>query len=164
MRLALCFAFALCIAPLIAAQAPPHLLLDKGDFARLNRLAKQQPWAARQRQAILDEATAFPGSYEKRFGLHGLKLPPDGGQWMHYYACPDTGSQLEFHPPDQNVCPDTGQVFKGYPYDQVVYMLRADALEKGTLAEALAFRLSGDRVFAQRAAQVLKAYADSIQT
>jgi len=147
-------------AALLAAQAPPHLLLDKADFARLNQLAQQQPWAAKQRQAILDEAAAFPASYQQRFGLATLELPPEGGQWLHYYACPDTGSQLEFHPPDRNVCPDTGKVFKGYPYDHVVYMLRADALEKGTLASALAYRLTGDRADAEKAAAVLKAYAD----
>jgi hypothetical protein len=93
-----------------------------------------------------------------------LELPPEGGQWLHYYACPDTGTLLEFHPPDENVCPDTGKVFKGYPYDHVVYMLQADALENGTLAEALAFRLTGDSAFARKAAQVLTAYADKYLT
>jgi len=163
-RIAFCVAAFTSGASLITAQAPPHLLLDTTDFTRLNQLAKQQPWAARQREAILDEAAAFPASYEKRFGLTGFELPPEGGQWMHYYACPDTGSQLEFHPPDQNVCPDTGKVFKGHPYDQVVYQLRADTLEKGTLSEALAFRLSGDRAFAAKAAEILKAYADKYLT
>lgn len=146
------------------AQAPPHILLDKSDFDRLNALAQAQPWAAKQRQAIIDQATAFPESYEKRFGLTSLELPPEGGQWLHYYACPDTGSLLEFHPPDQNVCPDTGQAFKGYPYDHVVYMLRADALEKGALASALAYRLTGDHAFAEKAALVLKLYADKYLT
>lgn len=163
-RLASSLALIFSIGPAVLAQVPPHLLLDNADFARLNRLAEQQPWAARQRQAILDEANTFPGSYDTRFGVRGVELPPEGGQWLHYYACPDTGSQLVFHLPDQNVCPDTGQVFKGYPYDQVVYQLRADALEKGTLAEALAFRLSGKREYAEKAAQVLKAYADKYLT
>jgi hypothetical protein len=147
--------------PLTAiAQDPPHILLTVQDFARLNDLARQQPWAARQRQAILDEANAFPASYEKRFGLTSAELPPEGGQWLHYYACPDTGSVLEFHPPDQHVCPDTGRVFKGYPYDQAVYQLRADALEKAALTEALAYRLTGERVYAEKGASILKAYAD----
>jgi hypothetical protein len=162
--LALCLAVAVAGSSMMGAQAPPHLLLDKADFQRLNLLAKQQPWAARQRQAILDEAAAFPASYEKHFGLNGLQLPPEGGQWLHYYACPSTGTELVFHPPDQSVCPDTGKVFKGYPYDQVVYMLRADALEKGALTEALAFRLTGNRAFAEKAAEVLKAYADKYLT
>jgi hypothetical protein len=157
-------AVAFAAAAALPAQAPPHLLLDKSDFVRLNQLARTQPWAAKQRQAILDEAAAFPASYEKRFGLSTLELPPEGGQWLHYYACPDTGSLLEFHPPDQNVCPDTGKVFKGYPYDHVVYMLRADALEKGALAEALAYRLTGEHVYAEKAVQVLKAYADKYLT
>ena len=145
---------------LSSAQAPPHILLSKADFVRLNELAHTQPWAAKQRQAIIDQAAAFPESYEKRFGLSSVELPPEGGQWLHYYACPDTGSLLVFHPPDQNVCPDTGQVFKGYPYDHVVYMLRADALEKGALASALAFRLTRNHADAEKGAQVLKLYAD----
>ena len=146
------------------AQAPPHLLLDKADFTRLNELARKQPWAAKQRDAIIQQAAAFPESYEKRFGLSSVELPPEGGQWLHYYACPDTGSLLEFHPPDQIVCPDTGKVFKGYPYDHVVYMLRADALEKGTLASALAYRLTGNHADAEKAALVLKLYADKYLT
>ncbi len=146
-------------APSIA-QAPPHILLSTADFARLNELAHTQPWAAKQRQAIIDEAAAFPESYEKRFGLTSLELPPEGGQWLHYYACPDTGSLLKFVPPDKNVCPDTGQVFKGYPYDHVVYMLRADALRNGALASALAYRLTGNHADAVKGAEVLKLYAD----
>jgi hypothetical protein len=143
-----------------AGQAPPHIILDKADFARLNDLAKAQPWAAKQRQAILDEAAGFPESYEKKFGLTSMELPPEGGQWLHYYACPDTGSALVFHPPDQHVCPDTGQVFKGYPYDQGVYQMRADFLEKAALTEALAYRLTGEHVYAEKSAAILKAYAD----
>jgi len=152
------------LSTLSTAQAPPHLLLGKADFARLNELARTQPWAAKQRDAILQQAAEFPQSYEKRFGLTSVELPPEGGQWLHYYACPDTGSLLVFHPPDENVCPDTGKVFKGYPYDHVVYMLRADALEKGALASALAYRLAGDHANAEKAALILKLYADKYLT
>lgn len=35
------------------AQAPPHLLLSTADFTRLNELARTQPWAAKQKQAII---------------------------------------------------------------------------------------------------------------
>jgi hypothetical protein len=144
----------------LPAQAPPHLLLDKSDFVRLNQIAKEQPWAAKQRQAILDQADAFPASYEKNFGLKEFELPPEGGQWLHYYACPDTGSQLKFEPPDRHVCPDTGQVFKGYPYDHCVYQIRADNLEREAITQALAFRLTGKREYAEKGAMILKAYAD----
>jgi hypothetical protein len=69
---------------------------------------------------------------------------------------PDTGSLLVFHPPDQNVCPDSCQVFKGYSYDHVVCMLRADALKKGALAAALAYRLTEDHADAEEGALILK--------
>ena len=93
-----------------------------------------------------------------------MELPPEGGQWLHYYACPDTGSALVFHPPDQHVCPDTGKVFKGYPYDQGVFQMRADFLEKAALTEALAYRLTGERAYAEKGALILKLYADKYLT
>ena len=76
----------------------------------------------------MKEADAFPESYEKQFGPKVVELPSEGGQWGHYHACPQTGRQLVFSPPNHNVCPDTGQEFSGYPYDQVVYTMRANAL------------------------------------
>jgi len=146
------------------AQAPPHLLLSPADFTRLNELARTQPWAAKQRAAILKEADEFPDSYEKRFGLTSLELPPEGGQWAHDYVCPDTGTELKFHPPDEHVCTDTGRVMKGAPYDQIVYQDRAFALDEGALAAALAYRLTGDHAYAVKGAQILKLYADRYLT
>lgn len=138
----------------------PTLFLSEGDFVRIRHLAETQGWAKKQRDAILAYAAGFPQSYEKQFGLTSVELPPEGGQWGHYYVCPETGRQLVFHPPDQHVCPDDGKVFKGYPFDQVVYTQRADFLGAATLRLALAFRLGGERRYAVEAAGLLKAYAD----
>jgi oligo-alginate lyase len=142
------------------APAPPHLLLGPEDFVRLNELAPTQPWAKEQRDKIIAEAAAFPDSYEKTYGLSSVELPPEGGQWMAFYACPDTGTHLEFVPPNHNVCPDTGKEYNEHPYDQAVYQMRADALYKGALASALAYRLTGDRADALKGALILKLYAD----
>ncbi len=142
----------------------PALFLSNQDFAERNTLAQREPWAGAQRAALLAEADQFPASYEQRFGFKSPELPPEGGQWLHYYACPDTGTQLTFVPPDQNICRDNGKVYKGYPYDHVVYMLRADALGQGALTEAEAYRLTGKLEYANKAAQVLNAYADKYLT
>src|SRR5271163_2635733 len=81
------------------AQVSPHLLLGLDDFPRLNELARNQPWAKKQREKIIEEAAAFPHSYEKKYGLKSLELPPEGAQWAHLYVCPNTGSELHFQPP-----------------------------------------------------------------
>ncbi len=142
------------------AQTAPHLLLGPEDFPRLNELARTQPWAKRQRDKIIKEAAAFPQSYEAKFGLKDLELPPEGGQWAHLYVCPDTGSELRFQPPNHNICPDNGKDYSGPPYDQIVYQDRAFALAEGALNSALAYRLSGDHADAAKGALILKLYAD----
>ena len=151
-----------CAHPIFAQDPPqrPTLFLSEDDFKRIRQLADTEPWAKKQKEEILKNASAFPQSYESQFGLHSAEFPPEGGQWGHYYACPKTGRLLVFHPPDQHVCPDDGQVFKGYPYDQVVYTQRADALGAATVNLALAFRLSENHRYAEEAANLLKAYAD----
>jgi len=138
----------------------PHLFLTSKDFVRIRKLAEDEPWAKREKDEIVKEADAFPESYEQRFGLKDVELPPEGGQWGHYYACPESGRQLVFSPPNHNICPDTGQEFPGYPYDQVVYEMRANALGSAALNLAIAFRLTGNRRYSLESANLLKAYAD----
>jgi hypothetical protein len=146
------------------AQVAPHLLLGPDDFPRLNELARTQPWAKKQRKELIEKAAAFPESYEKKFGLKSLDLPPEGGQWAHLYVCPDTGSELRFKAPNHNVCPDNGKEYSGPPYDQIVYQDRAFALADGALYNALAYRLTGDPADAVKGALILKLYADKYST
>ena len=150
------------VLPTTAQQSAdsPHLFLTLRDFVRIRRLAEEEPWAKTQEEAIVKEADAFPESYEKQFGVRDVELPPEGGQWGHYYACPQSGRQLLFSPPNHNVCPDTGQEFPGYPYDQVVYTMRANTLGSAALNLAIAFRLTGNEHYAAESADLLKAYAD----
>jgi len=144
------------------AQAP-SLFLTLNDFHRRAEIAHTEPWARASLQSLLREADAFPASYEKRFGLASVELPPEGGQWLHWYVCPDTGTPLAFHPPNHNVCPDTGKEYSGFPFDQVVYQLRNDALGRAALTLALAYRFTNREQYAGEAAQILTAYADRYQ-
>lgn len=145
------------------AQAP-SLFLTLDDFHSRTEIAKTEPWAKASLQQLIHEADAFPRSYEKRFGLSSVELPPEGGQWLHWYVCPDTGTPLTFRPPNHNVCPDTGKEYSGYPFDQVVYQLRNDALGRAALTLALAYRFTGRERYAVEAAQILTAYADRYQS
>ena len=144
-------------AVLSHAQAPSLFLSTEDIQARL-QVAKQQPWAKRSLDLLLQEADDFPASYKTRFGTPDAAPPPEGGAWLHWYACPESGRPLQFHPPDQNICPDTGKNFAGYPYDHVVYQLRNDALSEAAVASALAYRFTGKAVYATKAAEILKSY------
>lgn len=138
----------------------PSLFLTLHDFKERAEIAKREPWAKADLNELIREANAFPKSYEKRFGLSSVELPPEGGQWLHWYVCPDTGTPLTFRPPNHNVCPDTGKEFSGYPFDHVVYQLRNDDLRRGALTLALAYRFTHDERYAKQAVQILIGYAD----
>lgn len=142
----------------------PSLFLTLHDFRERAEIAKTEPWAEASLQKLIHEADAFPESYEKRFGLHSVELPPEGGQWLHWYVCPDTGTPLTFRPPNHNVCPDTGKEYSGAPFDQVVYQLRNDALGRAALTLGLAYRFTNREQYAKEAAQLLTAYADHYQS
>lgn len=148
-------AFLLCASHIAQAQS---LFLSQSDIAARKQLAQQQPWAKASLDLLLKEADDFPASYEKRFGTPDAAPPPEGGAWLHWYACPESGRPLQFHPPDQNICPDTGKNFTGYPYDHVVYELRNDALGEAAVASALAYQFTKKITYAKNAANILKDY------
>lgn len=143
----------------VLAQSP-SLFVTEQEFAARRDVAKREPWAKRDLAALLQEADAFPQSYESRFGLKSVELPPEGGQWLHWYVCPETGTPLVFHPPNHNVCPDTGKEYSGPPFDQVPYQLRNDALGRAALTLGLAYRLTGQQRYAKQAVELLIAFAD----
>jgi hypothetical protein len=156
LKLATLVALASC--GLVCANAQ-SLFLSPADIAARKQLAEQQPWAKASLNLLLKEADDFPASYIKRFGTSDSAPPPEGGAWLHWYACPESGRPLQFHPPDQNICPDTGKNFTGYPYDHVVYQLRNDALGEAAVASALAYQFTNKPAYAKNAANILKDYA-----
>jgi len=135
------------------------LFLSPTDIAARKQLAQKQPWARASLDLLVKEADDFPASYMKRFGTPDAAPPPEGGAWLHWYACPESGKPLQFHPPDQNICPDTGKNFTGYPYDHVVYELRNDALGEAAVASALAYQFTKKLFYAKNAAAILNDYA-----
>jgi len=101
--------FVLAISSLTMYGQVPSLMMTNKDFEVRKELAKREPWAAAILETLIHDADEFPSSYEERFGLTSVELPPEGGQWLHWYVCPETGTPLQFHPPNHNVCPDTGR-------------------------------------------------------
>ena len=143
-----------------AISQDPHLFLSLPEIAHRNAIADREPWARAVRDEMMQVADSFPDAYNKRFGLTTFAVPTQGGQWMHWYVCPDTGRHLEFHPPNHNVCPDTGKEYSGAPIDQVVNQLKNDELGEDAVTLGLAYRFANKPQYAKGAAMILRAYAD----
>ena len=103
-------------------------LLNGEDWTRIQEATGRLRWAGDVKAGLESAAEAWPGSHLARYGTKELALPPEGGQWWHWYVCPTTGVRLQFVPPNANVCPSDNRRLTGWPYDQVIYSERHDAL------------------------------------
>ncbi len=149
-------------AGLITAQ--PGLLLNESDFLRIQELTGREKWAADARSAIIRGVDGFPQSHLDRFGLKTLEVPAEGGQWTHWYVCPAHGVRLAYRAPNTHRCPIDNRTYSGWPYDQVIYSNRNDDLAAKARDLALAFRFTGKREYGEKAATILKLYADKYLT
>jgi len=138
----------------------PHLMLTLKDFDERKALVAREPWAKAALDRLLKEADGYPNDYLKTWGLTKVEAPDKGAQWAHWYVCPETGNKLEFHPPDHNICPDTGKDFQQWPISDVHYHYMHDELSRDAMLLGVAYRMTGRREYAEKAAGILKMYAD----
>lgn len=138
----------------------PHLLLTLQDFAARKALVQHEPWAKVALTALLKEADGYPQDYLTTFGLTKVEAPAKGAQWAHWYVCPETGTHLEFHPPNHNICPDTGKDYQDWPISDVHYHYMHDMLSHDAMVLGIAYRMTGKDIYARHAAEILKLYAD----
>jgi oligo-alginate lyase len=138
----------------------PHLFLTLQDFEARKAIAQHEPWAKAALAAVLKEADGYPQSYLDKFGLTKVVAPEKTAQWAHWYVCPETGTHLEFHPPNHNICPDTGKDYQDWPISDVHYHYMHDMLCHDAMILGVAYRMTGKEIYAQHAAEILKLYAD----
>ncbi len=138
----------------------PHLFLTLQDFEARKAIAQREPWAKAALAAVLKEADGYPQDYLDKFGLTKVAAPERTAQWAHWYVCPETGTHLEFHPPNHNICPDTGKDYQDWPISDVHYHYMHDMLSHDAMILGIAYRMTGKEIYAQHAAEILKLYAD----
>ncbi len=141
------------------ARARPHTLLDAADLTRIADWAATYPWAGSARDGIVAAADDWPAEYETEYALPSWSLPPEGGQWTLWYVCPTHGVRLRHEGSGRHVCPVDGEVHTGWPYDQVVYSWMHSDLAAFARDLGLAWRLTGNPLYAAGAADILRAYA-----
>ncbi len=132
---------------------PPHprLLLTPSDIAVIKGRTAGTEWAK-----------AFHDDLKKRgdeWLARAIQLPPRGGQWYHWYACPKHGTRLRTEGPTRHVCPTGGEAYTGYPYDDVVLSRDHDRLAGAVRDLGLLYQVSGDKRYAAKAREILLAYA-----
>ena len=130
----------------------PFLFGNKELYSQAKQRALKYPWAQKQIEGILkdaDEILAKP-----------LEVPAKGGQWGHHYVCKKCSVRLETKG-TRHVCPNCKKEYTGWPYDEVV----AAGVHKKNWTSVrtlgLAYQLNGAEKYAERARQILLAYADA---
>jgi len=143
-----------------ASSLDPHLLLTLQDFEVRKAIVQREQWATDALAALIREADEYPQSYLTKFGLQKVVAPEKGAQWLHWYVCPETGTELQFRPPNHNICPDTGKDYQAAPISNVHYHFMHDMLSRAAMISGVAYRMTGKPIYAQHAAEILKLYAD----
>jgi len=148
----------------VSAQPPPHpfLLLNKDDIARIRKEIADSTW---KRISWLQLKRSADGLLEEK-----IELPPRGGNWEQYYVGPKSGYDLvrgrqigDWRWEHRDTA--TGETFLGdtsnvrKDYDGVIISLIHNTWAIGVLQLGLAYQLSSDARYAQKARDILLAYA-----
>jgi hypothetical protein len=150
------------VKPMVTAEAMarlpehPRLAFTAAEVDGMKRRANETEWGK-----------AFVADLTKRCDdalKEPVNLPPRGGQWYHWYACPKHGARLKNESPTRHVCPTDGEVFTGYPYDDVYLSMVHDRYSVQVRDLGLLYRLTGDKRYAVRAREILLAYADKYES
>ncbi|OPZ19820.1 MAG: Alginate lyase [candidate division BRC1 bacterium ADurb.BinA364] len=131
----------------------PNIYYNAAELRRMREKAGEYAWAKREFDSIVQAA-------EAALELQGHP-PLDKAGWSHDWVCKDDGASLQFredHPHD-HLCPVCGKEWQGRQLDLCwtgkIHARFTNAAE--TLG--LAYRLTGDMRYAEKAAEILNWYA-----
>lgn len=150
--------------PARAAELPPHprLLLNSEGIAALKQRIKHCDWAAKRWKAMKAEAD--------RLLAEPVELPPRGGNWTHWYACPEHGAPLKKGKQIgawqwEHICSVGGEKLTSditkasTDYDGCVINGIHNDLARSIRNLGLVYQLTGDVRYAKKARDILLAYA-----
>ncbi len=140
----------------------PRLLFSVQGIADLKQRIQRPPWKA--------QWDAFQKRCERRLG-EKIELPPRGGNWWHWYICPEHGARLRMGKPIgpwqwEHICPVDNAVLKSDPsqpstdYDGLGIQDVHDAYADEVRDAGILFQVTGDKRYAERARAILLAYAE----
>jgi len=136
-------------------QSSRPLLLSSEEIALAKRKSAEHDWAKTLLDDIVSQAESLVASE--------IDVPDKGGQWTHYYSCPDHGARLKTVSPTEHKCPIDGRVFTGWPYDDVVISFRHRHNLAAISTLGMAYALTGEEKYAERVRALLLAYAEKYE-
>ncbi|MCX8036266.1 MAG: heparinase II/III family protein [Candidatus Sumerlaeia bacterium] len=164
MGLCLCSLWINLAAAETAASLPDHprLLFSDQGIAQLKQRIQRAPWKALWQD--------FQRRCDRRLG-EKIELPPRGGNWWHWYICPEHGARLRMGKQIgpwqwEHRCPVDNAVLKSDPsqpstdYDGLGIQDVHDGYADGVRDAGILFQVTGDKRYAERARAILLAYAE----
>ncbi len=106
-----------------------------------------------------DAVAAFVRGVERELAAP-IAIPPEGGQHNQWYQCDRCQMGLTTVDAHHHKCPKCERVYSGYPYDNVLYTHAHHANSAWMERAAWAWAITGRKEFANRAADLLRRYAD----
>ena len=133
------------------AKAGPSLLLTR-----------EGAEAARRRVAADVDAGRWFNALRQRLDVQ-MARPPQifahGGQWVMWLNCRKCATRLTSESPTRHVCPACGEAHSGWPYDDAYISTVNNANGVEVRDCGVAWLLTGERRYAERARDVLAGYA-----
>ena len=140
----------------------PRLLLNREGIEKLKERVDKYSWA----KAGWDEAK----KRADRMVEKPVELPPRGGNWWHWYACPEHGAPLRTGKEIgkwqwEHICPVDNKVYLSDPnrpdsdYDGCVISGTHGRLARSVLELGIAYQVTKDGRYAEKSREILLAYA-----
>jgi len=140
----------------------PRLLFNQEGIEELKERIDNYDWAKARWDGVKRSAD--------RMLDEPVELPPRGGNWWHWYACPEHGAGLRTGNKIgewqwEHICPVDNEVFRGDPsqpnrdYDGCVISGSHGRLARSILELGMTYQLTGDSRYAEKAREILLAYA-----
>jgi hypothetical protein len=147
--------------------AHPRLLMNSEGIAEMKDRIQRLEWARARWNAIKSRADQ---ALEEK-----IELPPRGGNWYHWYACPEHGCPLRTGKQIgqwqwEHVCPVGGETLRSDPakpstdYDGCALSRVHDGWARAVLDLGLAYQVTSEVRYADKARDILLAYAAKYQT
>ena len=147
----------------IALPPHPRLLFNREGIEALKQRVAQHDWARSRWERVVSGAD--------RLLTETVELPPRGGNWYHWYACPTHGASFKRGKPIskwqwEHICPVDDEVFLGdasdpsHDYDGCVLNSIHSRWARAIRDLGLVYQVTGEMRYAQKAREILLTYAD----
>ncbi|MHC4605037.1 MAG: hypothetical protein ACYS6W_17105, partial [Planctomycetota bacterium] len=144
------------------------------DNLRIDLLRQKHPFLACTAQELARLQKAYHGSGpEKKVAVLIVRradpfvndpdpifFPPRGGQHNQWYQCEKCELGLKPMNATNHKCSRCGKIYSGHPYDDVIFSRQHRTNLNHMRLAAWSYAISGQRKYAERAAQVLLGYAE----